>query len=277
MSTTRALVLGGGGVTGIAWETGVLLGLERRGVHVRDADLIVGSSAGSAVAAQIAGPTPLEKLYQAQLDGLVNELPGKLGLTGILKLLLAMRFTREEQKALAKVGAMALRSRTVAEPVRRAVIEQRLPIHAWPERALKVPASNATTGEFTVFDKDSGVDLIDAVAASCAVPMVWPPVTIGSQRYIDGGIRSVANVDLAAGHDRIIVITPGTQGLRKGSAPADQLAAAHPAASVIVSPDADARAVIGKNPLDPRARTAAARGGLEQAERVADAVRDAWS
>ena len=108
MHTRRALVLGVGGVTGIAWETGILLGLERRGIHLRDADLIVGTSAGSTVAAQVAGPTPLEELYAAQIEGRVDELPGKLGIVGVFKLIIAMRGTKDEQRALAKVGTMAL-------------------------------------------------------------------------------------------------------------------------------------------------------------------------
>ena len=53
-----------------------------------------------------------------------------------------------------------------------------------------------------VFDAASDVRLLDAVGASCAVPGIWPPVTINGRRYIDGGIRSAANADLAAGCDR---------------------------------------------------------------------------
>jgi NTE family protein len=273
---SRALVLGGGGVTGIAWETGLLLGLERQGVRVREADLLVGTSAGSVVAAQVAGPTPLEELYAAQTAGFGGELASRLGRGGILKLVVAMRFTRDERAALAKVGRAALRATTPDEATRRRVIEARLPVHAWPDRALKIPAIDAATGELRVFDRDSGVDLVDAVGASCAVPMVWPPVTIGAARYIDGGIRSVANVDLAAGHDRIVVITPGTQGLRAGSSPQAQLDALAPAASALVAPDAEARAAMGPNALDPANRAAAAEAGLAQAERVVDVVRGAW-
>ncbi len=275
-SATRALVLGGGGLTGIAWETGLLLGLERRGIPLRFADLIVGTSAGSAVAAQIAGPTPLEDLYQAQLEGRVAEIPGKLGAVGILKLVFALRGS-DQNTALARVGALALRADTVAEPVRRAVIEQRLPVHAWPQTPLKIPAVNAVTGELSVFDSTSGVDLVDAVAASCAVPMVWPPVTIGAERYFDGGIRSVANVDLAVGHDRVIVITPEIRSLRRGAGPAEQLEALHAAGSTLVSPDGAAKAAMGRNSLDPGARAASAAAGLEQADRIADLVRAAWA
>lgn len=272
----RALVLGGGGVAGIAWETGLLLGLERHGIALRQADLIVGTSAGSTVAAQVAGPAPVEELYEAQIEGRVNELPGRLGLWSLLRLVIPLRRTKDETAALAKVGAHALRAKTVPEATRHAVIEQRLPVHSWPQTPLKIPAVDAVTGEFTVFDASSGVALTDAVAASCAVPMVWPPVTIGSARYFDGGIRSAANIDLAAGCDRVVVVTPQTRGLRPGTAPAEQLAALSPRSSALVSPDAGALAAMGRNSLDPRVRAASARAGLAQADRVAASVRAAW-
>lgn len=273
---SRALVLGGGGVTGVAWETGLLLGLERAGIRLREADLIVGTSAGSVVAAQVGGPTALDELYAAQVDGWGGELASRLRIGGILRLVVAMRFTRDERAALAKVGRGALRATTPAEATRREVIEARLPVHEWPERALKIPAIDAATGELRVFDRTSGVSLVDAVGASCAVPMVWPPVTIGSARYFDGGIRSAANVDLAAGCDRVVVIAPQTQALRAGSSPQEQLDALAPRASALVSPDAEARALLGRNSLDPAFRAASARAGLAQAERVAEVVRAAW-
>lgn len=276
MTQHRALVLGGGGVTGIAWETGVLLGLERRGIPLRSADLIVGTSAGAAVAAQISGERSLDELYEAQVAARVGELPARLGLLGIIKLVFAMRGTLDEREALAKVGSLALKASTASEADRLAVIRQRVPMSHWPESALLIPAVNALTGEFTVFDRLSGVDLISAVAASCAVPMVWPPVTIGGERYFDGGIRSVANVDLAAGYDRVIVIAPQTSALRAGSAPAEQLESLHPSASALVSPDAPARRAMGRNSLDPSARPASAVAGLEQADRVAEVVAAAW-
>lgn len=275
-SHDTALVLGGGGLTGIAWETGILLGLERRGISLRSSELIVGTSAGSAVAAQIAGPTSLDDLFEAQIEGRVQELPGKLGLLSMLKLLLALKGTANEQAALAKVGKHALRATTPAEPVRRAVIEQRLPVHEWPAKALRIPAVNARTGELVVFDASSGVDLIDSVAASCAVPMVWPSVTIDSKRYFDGGIRSTANVDLAAGYERIVVITPGASSLRKGTGPGEQLAASGAARSALIAPDDPAKTAMGRNSLDPAARASAARAGLAQAKRVVDLVQSAW-
>ena len=275
-ATRRALVLGGGGITGVAWEIGLLLGLERRGIRLGAADLVVGTSAGSVVAAQLTGPTPLEELFRAQVEGHVGEIPANLGLSGAAKLVLAVKGTRDEQVALARVGRMALRADTVSESERHAVIRQRVPVRAWPETPLRITAVNAITGKFTVFDNSGDVDLVDAVAASCAVPMVWPPVTIGSQRYFDGGIRSAANVDLAAGYDRVVVLAPQARGLRRGTSPAEQLEAIRARSSAVVSPDASARTTMGRNVLDPRARAASARAGLDQADRVAEAVRTVW-
>ncbi len=271
---SRALVLGGGGLTGIAWETGLLLGLYQRGIDLSSADLIVGTSAGSVVAAQVATGASLEQLYQRQLDAVVTELPGKLGPLDMVRLIAAM-LGRDQARSLARIGARALAARTVEESVRRAVIEDRLPVHEWPSRPLKIPAIDAQSGEFTVFDSSGGASLVDAVGASCAVPLVWPCVTIGDRRYFDGGVRSVANVDLAAGSDTVVVLAPMTRSLRRGTSPADQLAALG-VPGIVVGADAIAAKAMGRNSLDPTARRASALAGMAQAERAADAVAEVW-
>src|SRR5215469_4898613 len=78
---TYALVLGAGGVTGIAWETGLLKGLRDAGLDLTGADLVVGTSAGSVVAAQITTGVPLDELYGRQVDGAARsrERPPDLG------------------------------------------------------------------------------------------------------------------------------------------------------------------------------------------------------
>jgi NTE family protein len=272
---TRALVLGGGGVTGVAWEIGMLLGLEEAGIPLRDADRLVGTSAGSIVAANVAGPTALADLYRAQVEGFPGATSARLRPVDIVRLLTAARFARNEQQGLRKLGALAAAAKTEPAAARRTVIEQRLPSHAWPDRDLRIPAVDVDSGELRVFDRDSGVELVDAVGASCAVPMVWPVVPIDGHRYMDGGVRSVANVDLAAGLDRVIVIAPQTRGMRAGTSVAEQVAALG-VPSVIVSPDDDARKALGRNTLDPAARRPSAEAGRAQAARVADEVRKAW-
>jgi NTE family protein len=166
----------------------------------------------------------------------------------------------------------------VPEAERRAVIERRLPSAALPERRLVITSVDAETGELRVFDRDSQVPLPEAVAASCAVPIVWPPITIGGRRYIDGGVRSAANADLASGCDRVVVLAPITYALRRSSRIGNQLASLGASVrSVVVSPDAQARKAIGGNVLDPAHRVASARAGHAQSAAVADSVAAVWS
>src|SRR6185312_2660643 len=109
---------------------------------------------------------------------------------------------------LRAVGKQAVSADTVSEEVRRAVIAHRLPSHDWPDRRLEITAIDVVTGERVLFDRHSGVSLVDAVAASCAVPVVWPPVTVGTRRFMDGGIGSRANVDAATDVDAVVMLSP---------------------------------------------------------------------
>jgi NTE family protein len=165
----------------------MLCGLAAAGVDLTGADLVVGTSAGSVVGAQVAAGCDLEEMYAAQLAGSSSEIPARQRLSTLLRWGWAAVSQRDAQKARARIGAMALTARTVPEAQRRAVIESRMPVRQWPQRRLLVTAVDAASGEFVVFDRDSGVDVVDAVAASCAVPGVWPPVTIRGRRYVDGG------------------------------------------------------------------------------------------
>lgn len=274
---TRALVLGGGGVTGVAWEIGVLAGLAGAGVDLSGADLVVGTSAGSVVAAQLAGDVPVEEMYGRQLAGPGAEIAARMSAGALLRWLAAMLTTRDPRRARARIGRLALAARTMPEAERRAVIEERLPVRDWPRRRLLITAVDAATGDFRAFDRDSGVGLVDAVGASCAVPGVWPPVTIDGRRWIDGGARSAANVDLAAGCERVVVLAPLTAGFGPLPSVATQVKALRGASVAVVSPDAEARKAIGRNALDPARRAPAARAGRAQAAGAAAAVAAAWS
>jgi NTE family protein len=274
----RALVLGGGGVTGIAWEIGLLAGLAEGGVDLTSADLVIGTSAGSVVGAQILSGVALEGLYTGQLRDATGEIAARLGLGAIARFVVASLWPGDERRARARLGRAALAARTGPESERRAVFEGLLRSHSWPERQLLITAVDAETGEARVFDRDSGVPLVDAVAASCAVPLVWPPMTIDGRRYIDGGVRSIANADLASGCGRVVVLAPVTIALRRTGRIASQLSTLGPdVRSLVVSPDAEARKAIGANTLDPAQRAAAARAGRVQAGSLAGAIAAAWS
>lgn len=211
---TRALVLAGGGVTGVAWETGVLMGLRDAGHDITShLDLVVGTSAGSTVGAQILSGVALANLYAAQTAEKHNEISPQLDLEALAVIfgeMAAGGTTSNEQRI--RIGGLALNANTVDEPTRRTVIEKRLPSHDWPTTPLILTAIDALTGEFVTWTKDSDVSLVDAVTSSCAVPSVWPCVTIKNRRYYDGGLRNSVNAYLAAGHTEVIVIAPMTGG-----------------------------------------------------------------
>jgi NTE family protein len=274
----RALVLGGGGVTGVAWEIGLLAGLADLGVDLTGADLVVGTSAGSVVGADVTSGMSLAELYEAQLAPPDGEISARLGLKFIAKLSWAMFRSRDPVKARARIGKMALATTTVSEAERRKVIAARLPMHDWPDRKLLIAAVDAGSGEFTAFDAASGVALVDAVGASCAVPGVWPPVTIGERRYVDGGMRSPANVDLADGYERVVVVAPLSRGFGHMQSVARQVAGlGKDVQTAVVEPDDAALKAIGRNMLDPARRAPAARAGHAQAAKEAERVTAVWA
>lgn len=264
---TKALVLAGGGVTGIAWETGVLLGLREQGINLlADLDLVIGTSAGSTVGAQILSGTDLADLYELQLADAHGEINPRIDVELMAKifseLLVGGGTTSDEQRRV--IGELSLAAPTVDEATRRAVIEQRLISHDWPTTPYIVTAINADTGEFVTWTKESGINIVDAVTSSCAVPSVWPCVTINGQRYYDGGLRNSANAFLATGYDEVTVIAPLTAGI--GSNVAAELHALRESGSVVqlITTDAVAIEAMGPNSLDPRQRKVAAENGLRQ-------------
>jgi len=274
--TGRALVLGGGGFTGIAWMWGVLAGLADRGVDLRGADLAVGTSAGSVVGTQVAAAMDLEARFAAQLVALEGEVAVAMRPVTLLRFGVAL-LGRTPQGVRRRIGRIALRMPTVPEEERLRLVGDRLQVTEWPDRALKVTAVDAATGEFRAFDRTSGVPLRQAVSASCAVPGIWPPITADGSRYIDGGLRSPVNADLAAGCARVVVLAPIVRGFGPIVALDRQVAALRERSRVAqVSPDAAARTAIGRNVLDPAQRPHAARAGRAQAAAVADEVRAVW-
>lgn len=198
---SRALVLGGGGVTGIAWELGVISAVLDGGVDLATAELVIGTSAGATVAAQITSGAPMADLVAMQLADDTAELAVELDLDVLVAIFSVLADQSIEPDARrAKIGAMALAAATVSPEARREIVAARLPRPGWPDRELVITAVDAHSGEFLPITRDSGIPLVDAVTASCAVPGVWPPAAFDGRRFLDGGIRSGTNADLA--HDR---------------------------------------------------------------------------
>lgn len=276
----RALVLGGGGVTGIAWELGIVAGLDDAGIDLTAADLVIGTSAGAAVGAQLTSGADVHDLFarmhlpaERSTERSVDIDPDAFA----AELAALVGATTDPVRIRVAIGAMALAAPTPPEADRLEIIAARLPSPNWPERPLIVTAVDATSGELAAFDRNSGVPLVHAVAASCAVPGVWPPVTIGANRYVDGAIRALANADLAAGYDRVVILAPFTEFAGLPLPTVYDEAATLPGKVITIAPDTEALDAIGPNALDARRQPAAADAGRAQARAIADAVRAVWT
>jgi NTE family protein len=271
MANGHALVLGGGGVAGIAWMTGLLAGLAEAGQDVAGAGTVIGTSAGANVAAQLGCGLSLEELVARQVDPALQsrELMAVIDwekFAADMEPYIAGASTPAER--LRHLGRFALDTDTVPESERIKVIESRLPSREWPAIPTKLTAIECGSGELTVFDAASGVSLVEAVAASSAVPGIWPPVTINGRRYMDGGVRSPDNADLAAGAERVIVISPlGLNSPLPSTMPLLEVLTdlkAGGATVTVISPDQASAAAIGTNALDPATRAPAAAAGRAQ-------------
>ncbi len=276
---TRGLVLAGGGLAGIAWETGVLLGISDEApdiaAAVLDSEVLVGTSAGSAVAAQISSGVALQELFERQLAGTVAEIEPGVSIDELTALFLSALADSSggAQQHLRRIGAVAAAADTVPAASRHRVIADRLPSHQWPARVLRLTAVDIDSGELVVFDRSSGVALVDAVAASCAVPGAWPPVPIAGRRYMDGGVASTVNIAVASDCDAVLVLVPAPPDAPSPfGAGAGAEIRAFPADTLAVFADDDAMAAFGPDPLDPRCRRPAALAGREQGRRCAEDV-----
>lgn len=280
----RALILGGGGVAGIAWLTGLMAGFRDRGVNVLDADMIIATSAGSTAGAQLTSGIDIEDLFARQVDPAlqVNEPQPDAALQAAALEMRPILLAAGDRDAVIRARcAFALEARTVPEADRRAVIAARLPVHEWPEQPLGLTAVDAETGELRVFDRDSGVELVDAVAASSAVPAVWPATTIQGRRYIDGGVCSPENAVLAAGYARVLLTSPVGEDF-PGTPPRDlraDITALEASGSrvLLLQPDAASRAAMTANLLDPQTREPSARAGRAQGRAEAASVAAFWT
>jgi NTE family protein len=293
----RALVLGGGGAAGNAWLIGVIAGLFAAGLDVSEADLVIGTSAGSTAAAQITSASPAELLADI-LSAAPRHRTGRAGSDGgrvpigpvadhMARTSEIIAAAHDPADMRRRLGAAALELDAASDGSGqtrwRATVAARLPGQRWPERAMLITAVNADTGEPVVFDRHSGVELADAVAASCANGFGVPPYGIGDIRYIDGGYRrSSENADLAAGYERVLVLSPLGGRTR---APLDW--GMHLAAQVeelraggsrveTVLPDSDSRGAFGANMMDLSRRPPAARAGYDQGRALAGPLTDLW-
>ena len=209
------LVLGGGGVVGVAWEIGVLEALmQEHALSPTEAAAIVGTSAGSVVGTQLAAGQSIDSLVERQLAPAESVGGGAAApdMNAVMQIFGGMMTAEEMTIDLAKeTGRLALEAPTGSEDAWVGSFDGFLGVQAWPEHAdLRVVALSCTTGQRRVWTRADDVAVTRAVASSCAVPGLFPPVTIGGDRYTDGGAWSPSNADVLAGegYDAVVFIGP---------------------------------------------------------------------
>lgn len=287
----RALILHGGGSAGNAWEIGVVAGLLDAGIDVTDADLIVGTSAGATAAAQLTATSPaalLAAVLSQPIPERAGAAPGpRRGPAATTDLL-----ERTSRIIAAATDAADMRRRMGAAAIQlddalgdsrsdrwRATVALRLPSRHWPEQPVLITAVDARTGEPVAFDRDSGVELVDAVAASTSS---GPAHRIGEGRYIDGGYRRNENADLASGYARVLILSPFGGRSRHPpewgmqlSAQVDELRTGGSQVETVF-PDKNALTAFGDDMMSPASRPPAARAGFEHGKALAAQLAEFW-
>jgi NTE family protein len=288
------LVLGVGGVLGEAWMWGYLGGAqEATGEDFRRAKQLIGTSAGSIVAARLAGgEDPRRGEERVRWDGELEPERRPSSLRAAIE-----RASRISLGALSPLAAPALMAATPGGALARAAVLARVPPGRIELRELRsrvaalrprfdgrlnIVAVDRGSGRRVAFGSDGApeADVADAVAASCSIPGYFAPVEIGGREYVDGGVWSPTNLDLArAGHgDRVLCLVPtaamGTapalaiRGLAAGwrvATSVEAAAARRRGASVeIVTPDAGSARAIGTDLMNPRGRAGVLAAGFRQ-------------
>ncbi len=281
---------------GIGWEAGLLVGLARHGVDLSGADAVVGTSAGSVVGFTLAAGRDLTQANE--LMGMANQVlagdPAAAGaVEGFEQLLAAVAEAAADpvraEAVRARLGQLALDAPTVSEETWLTLFGDFAGAH-WPE-AFSCTAVEVTGGRFKVWTAADGVEVARAVASSCAVPCIFPPVEIGGARYMDGGVRDMLNADVAAGHQVVVAFSctllelppgfadPGLEslfgqtraaldGLREGGAKVE---------TVVPGPEMLGISGFGLNLMDFNQAAAAYEAGLRQAGAEAARLGGIWN
>jgi NTE family protein len=294
----RALVLGGGGPVFIAWESGMLAGLAESGLDLSDADFILGTSAGSVVGSQLAMGRSSAALSAPFLNApeqqqvtspsqLLGPAPPDLA-TLIQKMAQAALSTAPPEQARAELGVYALQSQTMPEQDFIRSFGHTIadyPENSWPDR-FACTAVDTADGSFHVWNKDSKVSLARAVASSCSVPGIFPPVTVNGRRYMDGGMRSATNADVAKGCDIVFVFAlslppsapalPMIEALRRRLDNEIETLRASGSRVELILPDPASFEAFGLNMMDYRRRPASAAAGLARGRAIAKDLAPAW-
>ena len=280
-----AVVLGAGGHAASSWEIGFVAGMADCGIDVRAAELLVGTSAGARVAVQLSSAIPLEDLIRQQTDPehQMSEVPQGIDWK---KWRIEIEHLKQDgdnpAEILRRIGSMVSQKPWASSLDRRRFIASQLPLRTWPQRKLSIVAVEVESGERRVFDSTSGIELIDAVMASGALPGIWPPIPFRRRSYFDGGLYSTDNASVAVGFKRVLVLTlrPATPPLSVISLEVGLQALRNSGARVeVVHPDETTErilAAVGGNVLDSSVREPMLRSGRTQGRRSVNERLMAW-
>ena len=197
------LALGGGGVVGVAWEVGVVAGLaDALGWDPAGVQVLVGTSAGSLVGTQLLQGRTVDELVAGQRSAVGGDVPlaPELDLAALGEIFGTWTACDEMTPEVARaIGQRAASAGTVGEDEFVANLGSMLVGTEWPTGDLRVTGVSVETGERAVWTSLDGVPLERAVAASCSVPGMFPPVSVGDRRFVDGGVWSGSNADVLLG------------------------------------------------------------------------------
>jgi NTE family protein len=286
--TAPGLALGGGGVVGVAWEVGVIAGLAGAlGWDPAGARALVGTSAGSLVGAQLLQGRSVDELVDGQRGGAGGDVPVRpeLDLAALGEIFGTWTSTDEMTPEVARtIGRRALSAGTVPEDEYVSGFGPMLAGGDWPAGDLRVTGVSVATGERAVWTAASGVPLTRAVAASCSVPGMFPPVHVGGEAFVDGGVWSGSNADalLGSGVEAAVFIGPlvGETGLGRVSTLALERERRRLAAAGVTLLDVvpgERFAAFGQDLMNPAHRSAAVEVGLADGEEAATRLKDVLS
>lgn len=271
----RALVLGAGGAAASAWQLGLIAGMAEAGADVRNAELFVGTSAGARVSVQLAREVALATLLARQIEPAKEFAPDVDWQWWRSEFARARGSGGAPAKVLRRIGAFAVSLQTKGAADRRNLIAAEILAEDWPNKQILIATVEAETGERRVFDRTSGIALIDAVLASTAVAGIRPAIAFQGHHYFDGGFYSTDNADLAAGYDRVLILALRASVPSFAIVPleaATEQLERRGAQIAVVHPDEATQAVFasfGGNLLDPALRAQTAAAGHAQGLRIA--------
>jgi NTE family protein len=273
----RGLILGGGGVLGLAWEIGLLHGLCDAGIDLAGADEVIGTSAGAFAGAALLDHRGIAWAYQRQIAASVREVAVASSGNVIERLTEILgQCAGDDREAGRRIGAFSMNASTVDQRVRLAVVRERLDREDWPSGRLTFTAVDVDSGELHLLRRDSAMDLVHAAAASGAAPGIWPVVDANGRLWVDGGSVSVTNAHLAHRFDECIVISPRPTNLTGVPVQAEIDGCGKRGRALLIVPDSRSEVAIGQNNFDPVRRRVAAEAGHQQGLHYSSEVANSW-